>query len=77
MIRASLHIDQPWNFGRSITAGSDYKIHVLDSNMYAYLTKGYLGLPPRRKSWREIVKRRQKGDFKGLFLPLEALSNAL
>jgi hypothetical protein len=37
--------------------------------MYAYLTKGYLGLPPRRKSWREIGK---KGDFKGLFLPLDS-----
>jgi hypothetical protein len=71
MIRASLHTDQHWNFGRSITTRSDCKIRMLDSDMYAYLTKGHLGLPPERKSWlftpiyREIVKRRQKRRLQG------------
>ena len=47
----ALHADRPWNFRRGITARSDCKIRVLDSDMYAYFTRGHLGLPPERKSW--------------------------
>jgi hypothetical protein len=65
-------------FKRGIAARSDYKIRGQDSEMYAYLTRGHLGLTPERKPrlfyapiYREIVKRQQKRRLQGvIFYPL-------
>src|SRR5277367_3808921 len=67
MIRGALHTDQPWNFRRDLTARSDCKIRVQDSEMYAYLTRGNLGLPPEKKSWlsTHLLRGRETAAEKG------------